>query len=201
MANVSVTSESSSRQDQILAAATRVIARNGVRGLRVEELAKEAGVSTGLIYYYFKDRGGLLSATLEYINARADRYTAETDAEDPRTELEQVLLLEMQDTDEVRENSIAWGELRATATFEEELQEQLLVSTRKWIEDTAEVIRRAQAAGLAAADADAIDAAERLTALVEGLSERWLSGSMTLERARELLRRAVSVELGPAPGR
>lgn len=44
------------RQSLILEAAVRVIARNGVRGLRVEELASEAGVSTALIYYHFKDR-------------------------------------------------------------------------------------------------------------------------------------------------
>ncbi|MZE52785.1 TetR family transcriptional regulator, partial [Streptomyces sp. SID5770] len=45
-----------SRSTQILEAAARVIARRGVRGLRVEELAAEAGVSTALIYYHFKDR-------------------------------------------------------------------------------------------------------------------------------------------------
>ena len=40
------------------------------------------------------------------------------------------------------------------------------------------------------------DVAERLTALVEGLSERWLSGSITLERARQLLAGAITAELG-----
>lgn len=45
-----------------------------------------------------------------------------------------------------------------------------------------------------------LDAAERLTALVEGLSERWLSGSLELERARALLEGAVDAELGPHPG-
>lgn len=45
-------------------------------------------------------------------------------------------------------------------------------------------------------DVDAAAAAERLTALVEGLSERWHSGSLTLERARELLSGAIARELG-----
>ncbi|MFD0385603.1 hypothetical protein ACFQ2B_34670 [Streptomyces stramineus] len=43
------------------------------------------------------------------------------------------------------------------------------------------------------------DAADRLTTLVEGLSKRWLSGSFSLERARDLLRGAVTAELGPRP--
>lgn len=93
--------------------AARVIARRGVRGLRVEELASEAGVSTALIYYHFKDRAGILRATLEFINDRAERYTTERDPAEPpldaRGELEQTLLLEFQDAPGVRENSTAWG--------------------------------------------------------------------------------------------
>ncbi len=54
----------------------------------------------------------------------------------------------------------------------------------------------AEAAELADPTIDPIDAAERLTALVEGLSERWLSGSITLERAQHLLAGAITAELG-----
>ncbi|GAA5020564.1 hypothetical protein GCM10025734_74910 [Kitasatospora paranensis] len=101
------------RRTAIMEAAARVIARRGVRGLRVEELAAEAGVSTALIYYHFKDRAGILRATLEFINDRAARYTTERGDDAPpldaRGELEQTLLLEFQDTPDVRENSTAWG--------------------------------------------------------------------------------------------
>ena len=40
--------------------------------------------------------------------------------------------------------------------------------------------------------------AERLTALVDGLSSRWLAGLVTRERARELLAAAIAAELGSA---
>ena len=52
----------SDRRTQIMQAAVRVIARDGVRGLRVEKLAAEAGVSTALIYYHFHDRDGIVPA-------------------------------------------------------------------------------------------------------------------------------------------
>ncbi|MEZ0068140.1 AcrR family transcriptional regulator [Streptacidiphilus sp. MAP12-20] len=185
----------SDRRTEILRAATRVIARRGVRGLRVEELAKEAGVSTSLIYYHFNDRAGILRRTLEFINDRADRYTAERDANvdvDPRSDLEQALLLELQDTPEVRENSTAWGELRASAIFEPELREDLAKATLTWVHETADLIGRARPTGTAPAHAAA---AERLTALLEGLSVRWLSGSLPLEHARRLLKEAIAVEL------
>jgi AcrR family transcriptional regulator len=194
-----------SKRDLILHAAVGMIAQNGVRGLRVEEIAAKAGASTGLIYYHFKDRAGLLRATLDYISERAERHTAEAVAasrsDDPREALEQVLQLELQDTDEIRENSTAWSELRASAVFETDLREQLQEATRQWVQETAERIEAARDAGQAWAGVDARAAAFRLTSLVEGLSERWLSGSVTLERARELLHGAIDVELGPTPPR
>ncbi|PJN28154.1 TetR/AcrR family transcriptional regulator [Kitasatospora sp. CB02891] len=192
----------SDRRTGILTAATRVIARRGVRGLRMGELATEAGVSIALIYYHFTDRAGVLRQTLEHISDRADHYTTEDRpapgrSGDPRAELEQVLLLELQDTAEVRENSIAWGELRATAVFEPDLREELARSTHSWVHDVADLLARADPTGTAPAHAAA---AERLTALVEGLSVRWHSGSLPVEQARRLLRDAVRAELEHPPG-
>lgn len=88
------------RPTQILEAAARLIARSGVRGLRVEQVSAEAGVSTALIYYHFKDRAGLLRRTLEFINRRAIRYTdAALDSSDaPLAQLTEMLLLEFQET-------------------------------------------------------------------------------------------------------
>ncbi|MFF0558640.1 TetR/AcrR family transcriptional regulator [Streptomyces sp. NPDC020472] len=184
------------RSDQILEAAARVIARRGIRGLRVEELAGEAGVSTALIYYYFKDRAGILRSTLEFINDRAERYTAERDPDapprSPREELEETLLLELQDTVEVRENSAAWGELRASAVFDELLREDLARATLTWTQEVAALLGQVQPMASAAALASA---GERLTALLEGLSMRWLGGGIRIEHARALLRGAIDAEL------
>ncbi|MFB7668757.1 TetR/AcrR family transcriptional regulator [Kitasatospora sp. NPDC056138] len=186
----------SDRRTEILRAATRVITRRGVRGLRVSELAAEAGVSTSLIYYHFTDRAEILRRTLEFISDRADRYTAERDpgmqSADPRSDLEQVLLLELQDTPEVRENSTAWGELRASAVFEPFLREDLAKATHTWVHEIADLLGRADPMGTAPAHAAS---AERLTALLEGLSIRWLSGSLPLEHARRLLRNGIDAEL------
>ncbi len=204
------------RRGAILEGAALVIARRGVRGLRMEELATEAGVSTALIYYHFKDRAGVLRHTLEFISDRADRYTSgeatsgadpdthpDTDPDtgpdagpdapqDARWELEQSLLLEFQDLPEVRENSTAWGELRASAVFEPELRGDLARATLSWIHDVADLLGGIRPT----APAPALTAsAERLTGLLEGLSTRWLSGALPLPHARELLKEAVALEL------
>lgn len=186
----------SSRTLQILEAAARLIARRGVRGLRVEELAAEAGVSTGLIYYHFKDRTGILRHTLEFINDRAERYTTDraADAEPltPWAELEETLLLELQDRQVVRENSTAWGELRASAVFDEVLREDLARATLVWVQEVAALIGQVRPT----APPPALAAAgERLTALLEGLSMRWLSGGLRIDHARDLMRGAIDAEL------
>lgn len=190
----------SDRRRAILEGAARVIARRGVRGLRVSELAAEAGVSTALIYYHFKDRTGILRHALAFISDRADRYTGASDevgaalpATDPRRLLERILLLEFQDLPEVRENSTAWGELRAHTIFDPKLREELTAAGAAWVEEVAGLV----AAACPAAPGAAVSAAaERLTALLEGLSSRWLSGLTPVAHARDLMRGAIGVEIG-----
>ncbi|WP_406300607.1 TetR/AcrR family transcriptional regulator [Embleya sp. NBC_00888] len=186
----------SDRRITIMEAAARVIARRGVRGLRVEELAAEAGVSTGLIYYHFKDRTGVLRATLGFINDRADRYTTEREpgaAPMPaRAELTHRLLLELQDDPIVRENSTAWNELCASAVFDESLRSDLANATAEWSVEIGDLIAEAVPSAPPRA---ARAAAERLTALLEGLSGRWLAGILPISHARDLLTEAIETEL------
>ncbi len=187
-----------SRQVAILEAAARLIARRGVRGLRMEELAAEAGVSGGLLYYHFTDRATLLRCTLEFINERAGAYTEDRipTGTSSRSRLEHKLLLEVQDEPIVIENSAAWGELRASALFEPELRDALRDSTAEWNCEVARLIDAIrEEEGLAGGDGSA-DAAARLTALVEGLSQRWLSGSIDVAEAQRLLRASIGLELG-----
>ena len=92
----------------------------------------------------------------------------------------------------MRENSSAWGELRASAVFDPVLREDLARATLVWVQEVAALLGQVQPMAPAAALAAA---AERLTALLEGLSMRWLSGGIAIDHARTLLREAVDVEL------
>jgi AcrR family transcriptional regulator len=185
------------RQTQILAAAVRQIAKRGVRGLRIEEVAEDAGVSQGLLYYHFGDRAGLLQRTFAFVNERAGGYTQRGAEEraSPRARLEMQLLLELQDDEQVIENSIAWGELRASAKFEPELQQALRDSTEEWVGDIAAALESLRGRDGQRPKADARAAAARLTSLVEGLSERWLSKSIELIDAQRLLRDSIALEV------
>ncbi len=183
------------RRTQILRAAARRIARDGVRGLRVTDVADEAGVSPGLLYYHFTDRAGLLGATLDHINAHANDARAQSGPGEatPFEDLERRLLSELGDDDEVRENSAAWNELRALAVFEPDLQEPMRRTTGSWIDEVARSVAAVQQSGSThrGDDTDPQRTAVILTALVEGLSNRWLAGGLSLEEAHSLLSEAA----------
>lgn len=183
------------RRSQILRAAARRIARDGVRGLRVNDVADEAGVSPGLLYYHFTDRSGLLGATLDYINTHANDVRSQSGRGDasPFDELEQQLLSELGDDEEVRENSAAWNELRALAVFEADLQEPMRRTTAAWVAEVARSVATVREDGSPGRgdNTDPVRTATILTALVEGLSNRWLAGGLSLEEAQSLLSEAT----------
>jgi AcrR family transcriptional regulator len=190
------------KRDTILEAAVGVIARRGVRGLRVEEIAADAGVSLGLIYYHFRDRAGLLEATFAHVHERAAAHN-EAAREAGRTSSQRLtlgLLAELDDTPASVEWFAAWNELRASAFFEASLREPVRTLTETWTENVALRIALAITEGDAHPRVDPQRAAERLTTLVEGLGARWLSGSMTAANARLLLAESIEAELGAPPG-
>jgi len=62
--------ELNDRTIAIVQAACRVVAREGTHGLRMEAVAREAGVSKALVHYYFATRRELLRAAFAYVDDR-----------------------------------------------------------------------------------------------------------------------------------
>jgi len=60
--------ERDTRSEQILAAAFRVLAEKGWASGSVRDIARQAGVTPGLLYHYFGSKQGLLAAVLEQYN-------------------------------------------------------------------------------------------------------------------------------------
>ncbi|MBJ8346655.1 TetR/AcrR family transcriptional regulator [Antrihabitans sp. YC2-6] len=183
----------SEKRDAILRASAKAIAERGIRGLRVNDVAEVASVSPGLLYYHFKDREGLLDAALKYINDRARAYRTEGDesADSARARLAHALLGEIQERPDVVENSLAWNELRASAVYEVALREPLARTTAAWVADIAEAISQAQLEGSIATGIDPHSTAVIMTALVEGLSGRWLCHEVSTAEARSFVLAAI----------
>jgi AcrR family transcriptional regulator len=187
----------SDRRTTLLDAAVREIATHGTRGMRVERVAKLAGVSPALIYHHFADRSSLLQAALIHIGELADTYTAPPDDRPSgRERLLAVVSAEIQDDESVRHNSTAWSELRNSAIFDDELRDTFSTLTARWVEDLAELVREGQHDGTIDPSLDPINLGTQLSSLVEGISGRWLCQQLDTGAARQLLIAAAETLLG-----
>lgn len=191
--------KASAGREALLGAACHYIATKGLRGLRVEEVAAEAGVATSLIYHHFGDRATLLRSALETIGERAATYTQVDSELNGRDGVLAICLAEIQDKAMVRENSAAWNEFRDAAVFDESLRPALFRFTREWIDRVAELVSVGREDGSIVGDVDPESIGQSFTSLVEGLSTRWLSGFISAKSAREELQTMIEASLGQAP--
>ena len=69
-------------REQIFSAATKVFAKKGFDGARVDKIAAEAGVNKQLLYHHFGSKDGLFTAVLEraYENIRKQEAALELDS-------------------------------------------------------------------------------------------------------------------------
>jgi AcrR family transcriptional regulator len=78
------------RREQIVRATIRCLAREGYTRLTMKKVAREAGVSQGILHYYFADKRAMLAATLEVVTRDLDRRVAAAQSRtgrDPRARL------------------------------------------------------------------------------------------------------------------
>lgn len=186
------------RRETILNAVTSAIASRGVRGMRLEDIAADAGVSVPLLYYHFENRLGLVRGAFHHAHEHAPSTGAlasiATDRPAYET-LEAALLAEIDEEAEVRDFSIVWGELIATAVFEPGVRADVSEVCRAWSADVARAIRAGIDDGSIDASVDPDSAADVLTILVDGICARWLAGVMDVDEARAALRAALDREL------
>jgi len=188
------------RREAILDAAAKAIAAGGMADLRVEQVAAEAGVSVALIYYHFGDRRGLAKAAFVLASERAPS-TVLAVSSDPRSgfeALEAALMAELDDTQEVRDAAIVWGEAGARAAYDADFEPIVGEITGWWVDTVKATIARGVSDGSIRPDVDTEASAQLLVTLVDGLCIRWLAGALPLTSARRLLGQAIKDQLLPA---
>ena len=75
------------RREQIVRATVRCLARHGYPALTMKTVAREAGVSQGILHYYFRDKRDILTAALRAVTAAVDRRVAVAQARSTRDPL------------------------------------------------------------------------------------------------------------------
>ena len=83
--------DADTRRNELAAAAARVIARSGIGGASMREVAAEAGWTTGTLVHYFRNKRELLLFTFETSHDQRRARRAEREALGPATALWETL--------------------------------------------------------------------------------------------------------------
>ena len=182
------------RRSQILECTCSVIARDGAEGLRMAAVAREAGVSSALLHYYFATREDLIRLAFEYHETRESARGEERIAaiDDPLERVRDVLFRELSDDEVVREGWVLWSEMGRTAIFRDDFRASVADRSARWVGLVAELIAAAQDAGRIPSAVDANSAALRLTAMVDGIGAHVIVGSVSRAEARRTLAVAMA---------
>jgi len=112
------------RRQQLIEATVAVLARKGYATLTVADVARAAGLSTGIVIFHFDSKDGLLASALRYL---ADEYygnwkrAVDAAGDDPAGRLAALLLAdfnsEIYSMDRLAAWIAFWGEAQARPTY------------------------------------------------------------------------------------
>jgi AcrR family transcriptional regulator/transposase-like protein len=189
--------------DAILQAAGRLIAQHGLRDMRLEDVAREAGTSNAAIRCAFRTKEALLLASFtwaeERLSARVEGLMAAED--EPLRRLRGLLELSLASPGPLRDEYSLWLEVWVSVRERvHELDDTDVFYTAH--DALLETIRQGRAMGVFRPVASAEAIAESMIALSDGLAYKMAEGywEITLTRSRELLHLFCEQMLGLAPG-
>jgi AcrR family transcriptional regulator len=205
------TPRSKERHQEILDAAARVITERGLAETRISDIATRAGVSPGLILYYFESKDRLLSEALTFAN---DQFYLRMSREvrrisSARERLERLVDLSvpgfLPEYGRLDEWAL-WVEVWVRALRDPEMARDREVLDQRWRAQIAEIVRGGQAAGEFTSSEDADEIALRLASLIDGLAIQVLlnDAQVSPERMHRICMEVAARELGfalePAAG-
>ena len=148
------------RRRAIASAAVDAVGTHGLDGVKLADIAKAAGVTTGAIAHYFSDKDAVLAAALEEVCARLFAHDIVAERADILDQLADCLPVSDQNRTEWRVWLAYWGR----APFSAELSE---VHRQYYLE-----IEAALAARLRSAVADPDFVAVAIIAAIDGIGTR-----------------------------
>jgi AcrR family transcriptional regulator len=189
-------------RDRVLQAALDVIMDVGIDRVRLAEIARRAGMSSGQVMYYFTSKEHILLETLA--------WQEHQDSEHRRAVLPKVtgawrkldrligLYLPSGPADP---SWILWLEAFARAPHNRDVSQFLDDLMKPWREDIAEIVARGIEDGAFTAPADIDDFIYRYIAVLDGLSLQGLRQmhQVTRKRLAELALQAARLELATLP--
>lgn len=185
-----------------MAAAARVLVRDGSAGIRVRDVALEAGVSTGIVHYYFGSKEEILVDALRWaIGKPAERFAELRRDGDHLRVLATLLEVSLPHPGVLFDEYVLWLELWTAVTHDVSLQPLCEELAGDYRDEVRKLVSEGAEAGTFRPVAEPGEVAERISAMVDGLCFRNVVGySWTpLDRVRTMLRAFACEQLGIVP--
>ena len=171
----SATPKNKDRHQEILDAAARVITERGLAETRISDIAERAGVSPGLILYYFETKDRLLSEALTFAN---DQFYVRMSREIRRIATARDRLRRLIDLSVPGylpeygrfDEWALWIEVWVRALRDQEMAKDREILDQRWRAQIADIVRGGQASGEFTSTEDAEELALRLASLIDGLA-------------------------------
>jgi AcrR family transcriptional regulator len=191
------------RHQEILDAAARVITDRGLAETRISDIAEQAGVSPGLILYYFESKDRLLAEALTFAN---DQFYLRTSREIRRMpsavdQLRRLVDLSvpgyLPEYGRLDEWAL-WIEVWVRALRDEAMAKDREVLDERWRSQVAEIVRAGKESGEFTSDVDVDELALRLACLIDGLAIQVVMNDpkVTPERMHRACMEVAAHELG-----
>jgi len=191
------------RHQEILDAAARVITERGLAETRISDIAEQAGVSPGLILYYFDSKDRLLAEALTFAN---DQFYLRTSREirrlpSAKDQLRRLVDLSvpgyLQEFGRLDEWAL-WIEVWVRALRDAEMAKDREVLDERWRSQIAEIVRAGRQTGEFTSTEDIDELALRLACLIDGLAIQVVmnDSKVTPERMHRACMQVAANELG-----
>jgi AcrR family transcriptional regulator len=191
------------RHQEILNAAARVITERGLAETRISDIAEQAGVSPGLILYYFDSKDRLLAEALTHAN---DQFYLRTSREIRRlpTAVDQFRrLIELSIPGYLPEFGpldewALWIEVWVRALRDEEMAKDREMLDERWRAQIADIVRGGKDSGEFTTPTEVDELALRLACLIDGLAIQVVmrDSKVTPERMLRTCMEVAAHELG-----
>jgi len=195
-----VRDRSSRARENIRAAACRAFAARGPSATRISDIAREAGVSSAIIHYYYKSKDEVLLAALQWANEHTSRRLIELREQtaDPLELLRRTLEMAVPSEGVLRDEYLLWIETWARVRLHPGLLAECVTMSSRWTGFLEEVVEDGRRTGAFRPVAPAAEVAQRLVALSDGLAFRSAIGytGMHVQRVSELLLAFAAEQVG-----
>lgn len=190
------------RRAAILDATWHLVAERGYRQVRVQDIARVCGTSTGTVHYYFPGKDDVLREALRYsVDKAFERQGAQLrKITDARKRLLALVEMQLPAGGQIRDEWSIWLQFWAETCLNPELRPVHNAFYARWVDAVVRIVEGGQRQGIFR-DIDPVMFARLFTSATDGAAIQVLTGApgMSVDVMRDLLVSLIDRELSLKP--